>query len=143
MKKPITPSGIESELKAATLRIAELEKGFSVDEGDKVKLALAEEYKKRLQKDANDMRQSLMRPECRRIIYRMIEESKCFASSFVPGHSDLTAFNEGMRAMGLFIMKLAELAEPGICLKMARENDSDRVVAEQKQNRILKGDDNG
>ena len=134
---------LESELKAASLRIVELEKGFLVDDGEKMKLALAEEAKKRIQRDANDFRQVLMRPEGRRVIYRVIEESKAFAASFVPGHNDITAFNEGQRSIGLFTMKLAELAEPGICLKMAREDDSDRISREQKHSQIVTGESNG
>ena len=134
---------LESELKAASLRIVELEKGFLVDDGEKMKLALAEESKKRIQRDTNDFRQVLMRPEGRRVIYRVIEESKAFAASFVPGHSDITAFNEGQRSVGLFVLKLAELAEPGICLKMAREDDSDRISREQKHSQIVTGETNG
>jgi hypothetical protein len=140
-KVPSMPT-LESELKAATLRINDMERGFGIDEGEKMKLALAEESKKRLQRDTNDMRQSLMRPECRRVIYRVIEESKAFASSFVPGHSDMTAFNEGQRSVGLFVLKLAELAEPGVCLKMAREDDSDRISREQKHSQIITGETN-
>lgn len=133
---------LESELKAASLRIGAFEKGFAVDERDKVKIALEEEYTKRLQRDTNDMRQSLMRPECRRVIYRVLEESKIFAASFVPGHADITAFNEGARSIGMFIMRLAELAEPGICLKMARENDSDKISADNRNKKIT-GDNDG
>ena len=135
-KVPAPLPTLESELKSAMLKIGELEKGFAIDERDKVKNALAEEAAKRLQRDTNDMRQSLMRPECRRVIYRVLEESKTFAASFVPGHADITAFNEGARSIGMFIMKLAELAEPGICLKMARENDSDKISAENRNKKI-------
>lgn len=144
MKKVIPPMPtLESELKAATLKINEMEKGFLVDESEKMKLALAEEQKKRIQRDTNDFRQVLMRPEGRRVIYRVIEESKAFASSFVPGHADMTAFNEGQRSVGLFVLKLAELAEPGVCLKMAREDESDKISREQKHSQIVTGDNNG
>ena len=55
----------------------------------------------------------------------------------MPGHADITAYNEGQRKVGIFLYNLLERAEPGICLKMAREADSDKTVQEIKTKKIL------
>ena len=136
-KNPAPLPTLESELKAAMLRVGQQEKGFAIPEDEKLKAALADEAQKRVQHDINDARQSLLRPECRRIFYRIIEESQAFSASFVPGHADITAYNEGQRKVGIFLYNLLERAEPGICLKMAREADSDKTVQEIKTKKIL------
>jgi len=107
-----------------------------MDEQEAMKKALAEEAAKRHQRDIGDFRACLLRPEARRVIYRIIEESKAFAPSFDrdPG---VMAYNEGQRSIGCFIFGLAEAAEPGICLKMARETTSDRKAQESRQKKIM------
>ena len=138
MKKqdPKAFATVASELERVQAQIAAA--NALLDDPEKaVREALAREDAKRIQRDVNDFRQCLMRPEGRRVIYRIIEESKTFAQSFVPGKSDVTAYNEGQRNIGIFVMKLAEAAEPGICLRMANESASDKTVRDTKQKKIL------
>ena len=101
--------------------------------------ALSQEAAKRRQRDVGDMQVLLKSPECRRVLYRVIEETRAFSGSFVPGKSDLTAYNEGLRAAGMFLVSLADEADPGICLRMAREAKSDAMAAAERARKILEG----
>ena len=136
-KKPAPLATVESELRRVLANIQESEKIAVKDDADKLKEDFLRESEKREQRDTNDMRQVLMRADGRRVVYRIIEEAKTFAASFALGHSDLTAYNEGQRNIGMFVMKLAEMAEPGVCLRMAREYDSDKTSQDARQKKIM------
>jgi len=57
----------------------------------------------------------------RRFLWKLLCESAVFQQSFVPGQSDLSAFNEGRRRIGLGLM--LDLAEIDVTLyhRMAHE----------------------
>lgn len=128
---------VQSELERVQAQLTKDERFAGLSESELQRRALTEEAAKRLQHDTNDMRQALIRPECRRVLFRIIEESKCFAGSFVQGKPDQTAYNEGQRSIGIYVYTLAEAAEPGSCLKMAREAESERAAAQARHKKIL------
>jgi hypothetical protein len=130
---------VATELERVQGILAKDSKTFDRDPAELQREAIAQENAKRRQRDVSDMKTLLRGPECRRILYRIIEESGAFAGSFVAGQSDTTAYNEGQRRVGMFLVGLADEAEPGICLQMARESRSDRKAAEERGRKILEG----
>ncbi|CAK7067673.1 MAG: hypothetical protein DELT_01721 [Desulfovibrio sp.] len=50
-----------------------------------------------------DMITALQSPEMRRVLLRIVQKSNLLHLSYAPGDSHATAFNEGLRAMGVFV----------------------------------------
>ena len=55
------------------------------------------------QVEANDVRWLMASPQGRRLVHRWIARAGVHRSTFAPGTPDVSAYNEGFRAFGLFI----------------------------------------
>lgn len=73
---------------------------FNLDEQLK---KLTDAQKRARQKDINDVRAILKTPEGRRYLRKLLGKCGIFRSSFTP-NSNLTAFNEGKRDIGLEVL---------------------------------------
>lgn len=60
-----------------------------------------------------DMRTVIEAPEGRRVLRRMLEQSNVLSPSYAAGDALGTAYNEGLRAVGLWLKAEMEKAKPG------------------------------
>lgn len=80
----------------------------------------------------NDMRKILSIPEGRRYVWSELERCKVFAPSFSLNNIQ-TAFNEGVRSIGISLLSDVEVAKPGSYTQMFSEFMSKENSAKQKE----------
>jgi hypothetical protein len=137
MAEPRQPRDIAEALRDAEIAAVEYEKEIALYSDDEIeqRRALAAQ-EKLFARGRGDVQQTLKMPEARRFLHRILLIAGAYTKSFVPGAPDVTAHNEGKRAVGVDLIALLEDAEPGIVLKMQREYLSDlksRQAREQKE----------
>ena len=66
---------------------------------------------KRLQ-ELEDWRETLNLPAGRRVLARLIRTAGALGGSYAPGDAYATAYNEGLRRMGLHILEAIRAAAP-------------------------------
>lgn len=79
------------------------------------------EARSRAQQQQNDLETVLASGQGRRLIWRLLEYAGVFRSSFAADPS-ISAFNEGRRDTGLFLLGEIERVEPGALGAMMKEN---------------------
>jgi hypothetical protein len=82
------------------------------------------EYKRRRDREINDLQSVLKKPEGRRFVYKMLSECGVFRASFSL-NSMQTAFNEGKRDIGLALLRELDEAEPHAYTQMLTEHFSE------------------
>lgn len=90
---------------------------FTIDEKRKEE---AKEAKRIRRKEIDDIRQILKLPAGRRYLWRMLSECGVFRSSFTQ-NSNQTAFNEGIRNIGLKVLEDINEAESTAFAQMQNE----------------------
>jgi hypothetical protein len=77
-------------------------------------------------------------PQGRRFIWDVIVNmGGVYGSSFVAGSIDITAYNEGRRAIGLKILARLNEADKSLLQKMTLEHWSEEVSNQNAKNKIL------
>jgi hypothetical protein len=74
------------------------------------------------QVETEDMAWLMDNKRGRRIVWRLLERAGVYRTSFVAQSNSQTAFNEGMRNFGLFLLSEAAVASPDSFAIMQREN---------------------
>ena len=59
-----------------------------------------------------DMLTALKSPEMRRVLLRVLHKSNLLQASYVKGDAQATMFNEGLRAVGLWLKNEIDQADP-------------------------------
>ena len=90
------------------------------------------EYQKRRARDIDDLQKILRLPEGRRFLLKILTESGMFHASFSL-NSMTTAFNEGKRDIGLWLLKDIDEAEPRAYPQMVSEYYSEKKSKKAKQ----------
>jgi hypothetical protein len=87
--------------------------------------AAAEERRKheRQRKDAEDFTWLMEHPQGRRFVWRLLERAGVYRTSFNSSGS-VTAFNEGKRDIGLWVMTELHDHAPGALLEMITERNA-------------------
>lgn len=84
----------------------------------------------RRQRELADLATVLSTKQGRRRTWAQLQQTGVFRQSFIPGEpSEVTAFNEGRRSIGLALMADVHALDPELYLTMAKEAKED----EQKQ----------
>ena len=79
------------------------------------------------EQEAEDMRAALSHEPVRRMFRRMLAASNVMGSSLAAdGHN--TAFNEGVRAVGLWLAARVESAAPGQTAALMRESAEEHIA---------------
>jgi hypothetical protein len=80
-------------------------------------------------------------PQGRRLIWELLDFCGVYGMSFVAGNGDVTAFNEGRRAVGLKLLNRVNNASKSLLNQIILEHYS--VVESNKaiKNKILEGED--
>ena len=81
----------------------------------------AREIRWRRRQELAAVAQVLSEPFGRMFVWRILDDAAVFATSYVPGSPDQTAYNEGRRAIGLRLLRDLEETEPGVTLRLAVE----------------------
>lgn len=68
-----------------------------------------------------DLQMLVKVPEARRVFAAVLRQGNVLAPSYVSGDSLATAYNEGLRMMGLWFLNQLEAAEPGAGLRLLDE----------------------
>lgn len=92
----------------------------SVFELEAERKKIAAEQKRERQKEIDDVRKILKTPEGRRLFWRLLSKCGIFRNSFNP-NSNLTAFNEGQRNVGLNLLNDVNEADITAFAKMQNE----------------------
>lgn len=95
-------------------------KNIDVFDTDKQQELFNAQERKSRQKEISDIKSILNKPEGRRYIWRLLCKCGIFNNSFT-GDSNLTAFNEGKRNIGLDILLDVNEAEPAAFARMQNE----------------------
>jgi hypothetical protein len=66
---------------------------------------------------------ALSHAETRRILWRVLGQSNLLAPSYVPENSLGTVYNEGLRAVGLWLMGYVEATAPDAGLRLLLAKD--------------------
>jgi hypothetical protein len=90
------------------------------------------EFEKRRNREILDLCKVLKGPEGRRFVLRVLSEAGMFRASFSQ-NSMQTAFNEGKRDIGLWLMKDLDEAEPMAYSQILREYYSELKSKKAKQ----------
>ena len=97
---------------------------FYTDEIEKKNKESRLEYKRRRDREIDDLREVLKRPSGRRFAYKVLSECGVFKASF--SQNSLTiAFNEGKRDIGLALLADLNEAEPMAYTQMLQEHYSE------------------
>ena len=68
-----------------------------------------------------DMLTALKSPEMRRILLRILRQSNLLLPSYAKGDALATAFNEGLRAMGIYLKSEIDKADPDAFARLLNE----------------------
>jgi hypothetical protein len=90
------------------------------------------EYRRRKDRELDDLKTVLKKPEGRRVIYKILCECGVFKASFSM-NSMTTSFNEGRRDIGLALLKDLDEAEPNAYSQMLTEHFSELKSKKPKQ----------
>ena len=90
------------------------------------------EYKNRKDRELDDLKAVLKKPEGRRFVYQVLSECGVFKSSFAL-NSMQSAFNEGRRDIGIMLLKLLDEAEPQAYSQMLAEHFSELKSKKPKE----------
>ena len=102
---------------------------FKIDEAN---AESQQEAAKKRDRDISDIQRILKVPEGRRLILRILSETGLFRASFSL-NSMQTAFNEGKRDIGAWLLKDLDEAEPMAFSQMLREYFSELKSKKAKQ----------
>lgn len=91
-----------------------------------------QEFIKRREREISDLQKVLRVPEGRRLILRILSEAGVVRASFSL-NSMQTAFNEGKRDIGVWLLKDLDEAEPMAFSQMLREYYSELKSKKAKQ----------
>jgi len=72
--------------------------------GDKAREKQKNDAEQRARRHLHDLELVLDRPEGKRVMLRLLEEAGIHRQTFVPGEPDRSAFNEGRRHFGLWLL---------------------------------------
>ena len=86
------------------------------------------EYERTPEQERDDYRAALRRPEVRRIFRSLLEASSVLGPS-LGANEAFSAYNEGIRAVGLFLLAKIEDAAPGGTADLLRESAMDILAA--------------
>jgi len=100
------------------------EKEFDVFKIDEANKESQDEFAKRRDRDISDLQMVLKAPQGRRLILRILSEAGIVKASFTL-NSMQTAFNEGKRDIGVWLLKDLDEAEPMAFSQMLREHYSE------------------
>ena len=102
---------------------------FKIDEQNK---EVQKEFEKRRTREIDDLQKVLKIPEGRRLIWRILSEAGVFKASFSL-NSMQTAFNEGRRDIGIWLIQDVDRAEPNAYAQMQREYYSELKSKQAKE----------
>ena len=91
-----------------------------------------QEFQRRRDREIEDLRSLIKKPEGRRVIWKILETCGVFKASFSL-NSMQTAFNEGKRDIGLWLLKDVDMAEPMAYSQMLREYYSEQKSKKAKE----------
>ena len=103
----------------------------------------AEENKRKIEKSLADRRVADIKhicstPQGRRFIWELFfNDCGIYGSIFVPGAPDITAFNEGKRAVGMRVLYRLNLADKSIMQQLLLEHWSEEVSNQSAKDKIL------
>lgn len=104
------------------------------DDKKKADKLLAEERRRRAEKQIADARKVIELPEGRRFVDLILEETHVFVSTFAGENTHVSAHEEGKRNIGLLILKLILAAKPSILEQLARERAATKAVNQGASN---------
>ena len=91
-----------------------------------------QEYSRRKDREIDDLKTVLKKPEGRRFVYKILSECGVFKASFSL-NSMQTAFQEGRRDIGIALLKMLDEAEPQAYSQMLTEHFSELKSKKPKQ----------
>ena len=91
-----------------------------------------QEYKRRHDREIDDLKTVLKKPEGRRMVYKLLCECGVFKASFSQ-NSMTTAFQEGRRDIGLALLRDLDEAEPQAYSQMLTEHFSELKSKKPKE----------
>lgn len=97
---------------------------FYTDEIEAKNKESKKEYSRRKDRELDDLKVVLKKPEGRRVIYKLLCECGVFKASFSL-NSMQTSFSEGRRDIGLSLLKDLDEAEPNAYSQMLTEHFSE------------------
>jgi len=112
--------------------MAEKDKDFDVFKIDEQNKEAQKEYEKRRTREIDDLQKVLKLPEGRRLVWRILSEAGVFKASFSL-NSMQTAFNEGRRDIGIWLIQDVDRAEPNAYAQMQREYYSELKSKQAKE----------
>lgn len=102
---------------------------FKVDEKNE---EAQKDFKNLRDREIDDLQRILRLPYGRRFVLRVLSEAGLFRASFTL-NSMQTAFNEGKRDNGLWLMRDVDEAEPSAFSQMSREHYSELKSKKKKE----------
>lgn len=103
---------------------------FKIDEAN---AESQKDYDRRRDREIDDLGKILKLPEGRRLILRILVETGAVNKASFSLNSMQTAFNEGKRDIGLWLLKDVDLAEPMAYSQMLREYYSELKSKKAKE----------
>jgi hypothetical protein len=97
---------------------------FYTDEIEEKNKESKKEYSKRKDRELDDLKVVLKKPEGRRVVYKILCDCGVFKASFTQ-NSNTTAFNEGKRDIGLGLLADLDKVEPNAYSQMLIEHFSE------------------
>lgn len=91
-----------------------------------------EQYSRRKNRELDDLKTVLKKPEGRRFVYKILSECGVFKASFAL-NSMQSAFNEGRRDIGIALLKMLDEAEPQAYSQMLTEHFSELKSKKPKE----------
>jgi hypothetical protein len=89
----------------------------------------------------NDIKAVCNLPQGRRLIWEILDYCGVYGMSFVAGSADITAFNEGRRAIGLRLLNRVNNAGKNLMNQIVLEHFSEDESNKAIKNKILEGED--
>lgn len=85
---------------------------------------MSDERTKKDTQGMTDLLTALKSPEMRRVLRRMLQKSNLLQPSYARGDALGTAFNEGLRAMGLWLKAEIDTADPEAFARLLTEKEN-------------------
>lgn len=92
---------------------------------------------RRRERHLNDIKETVKNPGGRRLLWSIIEKSGFLALSFVSGASDVSAHNEGYRALGKRVYDDLMVAAPEAIFQMQRESASEMAQDKAEDENLI------